>query len=247
MADSDGDTDQEQPGDSDDADDSDGVVSSQFTSGDPVLDTEDPDPTPGFVIHTPDSAIEEWTITLEDEEKTVAETNPEYDPEEPVVLVGYEKLLDEYWPEWTDASVHELFDGMCENGVKFYSFPESRLSADPSRPSLRNSQDQTDEDEGSNPDEDDLDAQQIEDEDESEEIEAEWEPPEWLEDLRELVADSAATEFDPDHEALQVEKLGEVYYVREDGEVEGDGLMRSKLESRVEDTRGDRGTADSKE
>ncbi|WP_331233970.1 hypothetical protein [Natronorarus salvus] len=111
----------------------DGPEGRSLSRGDPVIDREDEDPSDGIVILTPEATIADWEIRVGDEQRTIAETNPEYDPREPVVLVTYEHWLGEAWPGWEAAAPHDLFDGVCDRGVKFYSFPASRLAVDPTR------------------------------------------------------------------------------------------------------------------
>jgi hypothetical protein len=223
--------------------------SSTLTPGDPVLDTEDSDPSNGIVILRPDATIAEWTIDIDGEEVTIAETNPEYDPDDPVTIVAFERILDEYWPEWREASPNELFDGVCANSVKFYSFPISRLKCDPMRVPLvqrgaETEDESTDSTAGSASNEEEINRQEESIGDEEETVdeddppeadqEDEWEPPDWLETLREEIA-GTTTAFDDEHEALRIEKLGETYYIDSDGSIEGDGALRSQLESRVDD------------
>jgi len=220
--------------------------------GDPVVDGEDDDPSDGIVVLTPDATIAEWEIRVGDEERTIAETNPEYDPDEPVVLVTYEHWLDEAWPEWETANPHELFDGVCDRGVKFYSFPASRLERDPTRTPHgdRGSREATavsvpegvgaDEEsdgeraEPTDPDGPDERAEGSEAGDPLPEDPV-WDPPEWMLELEARLAEGASVSIDEKREVMRIEKLGECYAVGTDGEIDGDGALRSRLEPIVDE------------
>lgn len=94
-----------------------------------VIDGDDDDPDLAVVLDRPGVSIEEWTVSpSEGDERTVADDNPDYDPEEPTVVVAFvDSGLDTHWPEWTDADPGELYDGAQTHDVKRYAFPESRL------------------------------------------------------------------------------------------------------------------------
>ncbi|MDY6780028.1 MAG: hypothetical protein SV760_05700, partial [Halobacteria archaeon] len=93
--------------------------------GDRVFDREGEvgDRSSAVVVLTPDMTTEEWEV---EDGETVADRNPEYG-DEPVVIVGFEDDLDEWWTGWRDVPDGELFEEMKERGHKFYAFPESRL------------------------------------------------------------------------------------------------------------------------
>lgn len=97
--------------------------------GDYVIDTEDDDPDLAVVVQRPDVPIESVVVGDEDEKRTVAEDNPQYEPTEPAVKVVFvESGLDTHWEDWTDAPPDRLYAGAQNNGVKIYTFPQSRLS-----------------------------------------------------------------------------------------------------------------------
>jgi hypothetical protein len=216
-----------------------------FSRGEPVIDREDDDPSEGIVILTPKATIADWEIRIDGGERTIAETNPEYDPEEPVVLVTYEHWLDESWPEWETSEPEDLFDSVCDRGVKFYSFPASRLERDPARTPVGDREPGT-EDEDSDSEEgvteterasewSDESVSDEEDDDpgESDEEPPEeptWDPPEWILDLKARLSESTSVSLDPEREVLRIEKLGEHYSVDAEGEIEGDGALRTRLE-----------------
>lgn len=95
--------------------------------GDYVIDTDDDDPDVAVVVNRPDASIEE--VPVGDEDRTVADDNPDYDADEPAVVVAFvESGLDAHWPDWAEAAPAELADGTRAHDVKLYTFPEARLS-----------------------------------------------------------------------------------------------------------------------
>lgn len=90
----------------------------------PVLDRDDPDPDPAIVVAGLDVPISDWVVFGSE---TVADQNPSYDPDDRVVIVAFERLLDDGWPDWRRATPAELFDGVVARGVKFHAFPQARL------------------------------------------------------------------------------------------------------------------------
>lgn len=90
----------------------------------PVTDSEDPDPDPTIVLAGFDVPIRDWTVFGTE---TVADHNPTYDPEDRVVVVAFEHLLDSGWPDWRRGKPFTLFDGVVERGIKFHAFPQTRL------------------------------------------------------------------------------------------------------------------------
>lgn len=98
--------------------------------GDYVIDTDDDDPDVAVVVDQPDTPIEE--IPVGDGGRTVADDNPDYDADEPAVVVAFiESGLERHWPDWSDAAPEEFFEGAHAHDVKLYTFPNSRLSTIP--------------------------------------------------------------------------------------------------------------------
>lgn len=91
---------------------------------DVVHDREDNDPDDGIVILTPDKTIDEWDVT---DEETVADQNPEYDPDEPVIIIAYHHHL-EGQIDWQNMDANDLFEAVCDASIPFYAFPKSRLA-----------------------------------------------------------------------------------------------------------------------
>lgn len=95
-----------------------------FSPGAGVIDTDDSNPDPAVILALLDVPISDWIVYGNE---TVADHNPDYDPDEPVVIVAYEDRLHSGWPNWRGAESDTLFDGVVERGIKFHAFPRSRL------------------------------------------------------------------------------------------------------------------------
>ena len=97
--------------------------------GDYVIDTDDDEPNLAVVLHHSETPIGEWVIEPEGgQRRAVAADNPDYDEDEPVVVVAFvESGLERHWPDWTGAEPADLYEGTQEAGVKLYHFPEPRL------------------------------------------------------------------------------------------------------------------------
>jgi len=92
--------------------------------GDEVVDKEADEKKNAVVVLTPDVTVSEWEVN---EDETVADHNPGYAEDTPVVIVAFVEDLDSWWEDWRDYETYELFDEMCERGHKFYAFPRDRL------------------------------------------------------------------------------------------------------------------------
>ena len=96
----------------------------QFIVGDVVLDTHQDSPNPAVVLNLPPKQANEWVAYAE---TTVAEDNPDYPDDSPIVVVAFYDDLAEHaeellWPE-SPVPLTELSD----YGVKDYAFPVDRL------------------------------------------------------------------------------------------------------------------------
>lgn len=91
---------------------------------DRVRDRDYDDPDDAVVILIPDESIADWEAT---DGVTVAEQNPDYDDDESVIIVAFQHQLAETF-DWQDISADNLFQAVCEAGIKFYGFPASRLT-----------------------------------------------------------------------------------------------------------------------
>lgn len=96
--------------------------SRSFSTGDVVIDREDP-PGEAVVVNMPPQTASEWDLRSK---RTLAEDNPEYPAEDHVIIVVYRDTLDEHRPYYSGARPLTL-SNLHDDGVKFYAFPESRL------------------------------------------------------------------------------------------------------------------------
>ena len=108
----------------------------EFRVGDEVHDTDDDDPSAGYVVKLPEPRAEEWTAYGK---TTVAESNPEYPSDAQVVVVVYENKM-HHISEWDRSTPLERSE-IREAGAKPYSFPAPRIahghiqsSSDPDAP-----------------------------------------------------------------------------------------------------------------
>jgi len=99
-----------------------------MNEGTRVLDREDDDPDEAVVVHQPEKTIADWEYEVDGETYTTAESNPEYDPNEQLVVIAFLDQLTKEWPDWEDVPPGGLFDGVREHGIDYYGFPESRLT-----------------------------------------------------------------------------------------------------------------------
>jgi hypothetical protein len=97
-----------------------------FSPGATVVDGDDSDPDRATVLTLPGVPISDWTVFGNE---TVADHNPGYESDEPVVIVVFEHLLDTGWPDWDQAKPNKLFDGVVQRGIKFHAFPKGRLDS----------------------------------------------------------------------------------------------------------------------
>ena len=102
------------------------TVASDYSPGDIVVDREDSDPNLAVVVNRPPVPAEEWNVPVgdEDEEITVADENPEYDPEANVIVVAFHHDLVESHPDWSKSEGSlRLTEAKCST----YTFPPGRL------------------------------------------------------------------------------------------------------------------------
>ena len=176
-----------------------------MNEGTRVFDTDDDDPDEAVVVWAPeDTTIADWEYEVDDVTYTTAESNPDYDDDEPLVLVCFSNQLDDHWPEWSEAAPEALLEGVRDHDVPEYGFPESRMAPI-----------------------EELD-EHLDDEDESVEVPEEFEViTERLEENGfEVTLDEAAVE-------LHVEKYGTEYTVDAEGFVEGEAGLRNRVTSIV--------------
>jgi hypothetical protein len=206
----------------------------QFSVGDVVLDSHQESPNPAVVVNMPPKQANEWTAYTD---TTVAEDNPDYPDESPIVVVAFYDTLSEHAEEllWPEAPIPltELHD----HGVKDYAFPLARLhpAKDTSLAARHSGDDQeTTDTTGDTETTSDADGR---DEDESEatpednEVSSakDTDGEQDLHELRDYLKDNGVRS-EIDDETVVVEKLGETYRLSTDGVVEGDGPYQDRLE-----------------
>jgi hypothetical protein len=207
----------------------------QFTVGDVVLDTHHQEsPNPAVVLNLPPKHANEWTAYAD---TTVAEDNPEYPDDSPIVVVGFygdladraEELL---WPE-SPVPLTEL----PEYDVKDYAFPVDRLKpADDTSLAERHAGADQEATETSTEDDTTSDAAERDEaepettrEDNEVSNAKDDDGDQDLHDLRDYLRDNGVRS-EIDDETVVVEKLGETYRLSTDEVVEGDGPYRDRLE-----------------
>jgi hypothetical protein len=211
----------------------------QFTVGDVVLDTHQESPNPAVVLNLPPKHANEWIAYAD---TTVAEDNPEYPDDSPIVVVAFYENLAEHaeellWPE-SPVPLTELSD----YGVKDYAFPLDRLQpADDTLLAERHAGEGQETTEAN----DETETTSDDDARDEGESEATCEDKEVssatgngakpdLHDLRDHLKDNGVRS-EIDDETVIVEKLGETYRLSTDEVVEGDGPYRDRLEQLLTD------------
>lgn len=169
----------------------------RYEYGDLVVDREAEEPSIGVVVNRPATRAGDWEIR--DGETTVAEENPEYPADSPLVVVVHQDDLEAYDPDW------ESFDGedrslveFAEAGVPYYAFPEARVKPVPDR----------------------VMHEQID-------------PTPATEALLERLKQGGMTCLLEDEETIRAEKLGKEYILRPGELVDGEGVLRDRLETVV--------------
>ena len=217
------------------------IDSADFPPGALVVDREDdPDPDHAVVLNTPPIRAADWTVHRL--ETTVAEDNPDYPADDPVVVVAFRDYLDERkrLPDWDDHEGYWSMAELNEQDIRFYAFPASRLESleaadpesepeselgshpelnpnEPAEPASEGDPDADREHERGNSDQED-DLESVVD----------------LDGLTEQLEDAGcAIQYQDDR--LQVSKLGEMYQITAAGEITGDGALRERLETVVEE------------
>lgn len=192
----------------------------ETTLGASVVDREadTADPNTATVINLPPVTCGEWEIHGD---STVAEDNPEYDPDSEVVVVAFDDELADREPE---------FDGdepltLAETSVRFYAFPPARLALVG--------------------DEDEADSAEPEPDEQTSDAPEEPDPLEGYPDmraLRERLGENADVDVlrDRGEPALSIVKLGAEHIIRADGSV-SEGPLSNRLAGVVDEYLGGEG------
>jgi hypothetical protein len=205
----------------------------EFSVGDVVLDSHQESPDPAVVVNLPPRRADEWTVYTN---TTVAEDNPDYPDESPVIIVAFYDDLSErseelLWPV-SPIPLTELHD----YDVKDYAFPPDRLERadDTSLPAhhsgdgrettieangeVETTSDSDERDDGDNTPED-SEVSSTEDDGGDQD----------LHEFRDYLKDNGVRS-EIDDETVVVEKLGETYRLSTDEVVDGDGPYQDRLE-----------------
>lgn len=197
------------------------VEPADFAPGALVVDREDDDPTVAVVLNTPPVPADEWTVPRLG--RTVAEDNPDYSTESPVVVVAFRDHLEEQVPEWDDHEGYWPITELNEQQVRYYAFPAARLEH------VAAGEGSEAEVVESGASENDEDSESSEDGGGAEpEPEPEPEPAVDLDGLTQRLEDAGCAVTRRDR-GLRVSKLGEMYLIKPSGQVEGDGALRDRL------------------
>ncbi len=226
-------------------DTSNGVTEDGFAISTVVHDREDDDPNDVIVVNTPGQPAEEWHAH---NDKSVAEDNPEYSADAPVIVVVFADALRAAFPDWEEDAPLAL-TAINESDASHYSFPAPRLRRIDSSPGDR----EREETDGVGSDEspptasNEQETAAAPDTADDGAALASDEPPVTAADLsasmralKERLEDGGMTvEIEPDGQALQAMKLGDTYRVRPGEIIEGDGALRAQLAPIVDEYEGD--------
>jgi hypothetical protein len=198
----------------------DAPVSDRFRPGDLVVDVEDgdPDADEAVVVNLPPVAARDWDAytTPDGDTVTVADDNPGYSADAPVVVVAFADELADARPEYDGGGPLAL--ASLTDDVMVYGFPEARLDRVGEYDGGADIAD--DDGDGDGPAGADDDAHD-----------------DTLDDLRaladHLAAGAGVAVRDPRGADatpwVRVDKLGDTYRVHGDGTVEGDGPLADRL------------------
>ncbi|MFC4989370.1 hypothetical protein [Saliphagus infecundisoli] len=211
------------------------MTDSRWTIGDVVHDRDDDDPDPAIVVNTRDTPAEEWDLPRLD--TTLAEDNPDYPSDAPVVTVLFEDTLTDSFPDW-DRNAPISYPTLDDSDLRYYSFPAPRLESgeppeatDPATETddEATSSSRTGECETDGPADADTDA-------EPSTSDASQEPSETVRTLQKRLDDGGmTTTIEDDNRTIRASKLGETYRVRPGEVLDGEGPFRSRLEDIVTD------------
>jgi hypothetical protein len=188
-----------------------GTSGPRFDIGDAVIDSEDESPDTAIVINFPNEPCSEWDCYTEDDgtQVTVADDNPSYPDDAPVVVVLFVEQIEQHYPEWTGDDPLSLSEVSAQD-ITHYGFPPGRLEPAPSNPVIDEDREA---DAGGGVDDDAAATSPQRD------------PPTGLQELADEVRSGATVEIVDagDEWRLEITKLGIEYEITEGGEVRGSG------------------------
>lgn len=108
----------------------------KFHEGEQVIDRDSEEGGKMIVLDPNVGQAGDVQVELDGDQYTVAELNPDYPPQDPVVRVVYVEWLDQHVPSWGDWVDSQLFVQKLRNyadewsvPLRTYDFPESRLAS----------------------------------------------------------------------------------------------------------------------
>lgn len=195
-----------------------------FEIGEPVADRDRSDPAPAIVVNRPPQTADEWIAYTN---TTVAEDNPNYPPDAPVIVVVYRHDLADFDPDWPDHDGPFSLAELNETSVSYYAFPAPRLR------SLATDDDTETSDEPAKAEFEDAPAPDS-NSDSDPDCDPTSDPPAAVRALQQRLDEGGmTTALEDDNQTIRATKLGETYRVRPDEVLEGDGALRNRLEQIV--------------
>lgn len=206
--------------------------------GDLVHDRDDSDPDDAIVVHIPGVTANEWEV--ENRGCTLADDNPDYPEGTDTIVVVFVSNLRENNPSFDPEERTEIpLDTLNESSMKHYAFPKPRLTVIESPAPALSNETANDTDQSTKSTEStatDPEETEIEEPDEPDPVPP---SPELL-SLKDRLEESGltvdieeSTDTETNH-TLTVEKLGQTYRVRPGAVIEGNGALRSRLETIVQ-------------
>lgn len=209
--------------------------------GDVVCDQEDDDPDPAIIVNIPGVPADEWNLPRFD--TTIAEDNPDYPADAPIITVLFEENLNHAFPTWEQDSPI-AYDTLNERGLQYYSFPAPRLepadspeSSETTDPEPNTPADTLPDNESTSPataDETPASALSASSTETSTD-DSPTKPSAAVRALEERLENGGmTTELEADDYTIRATKLGDTYRVRPGEVLDGDGPLRSRLEDIVD-------------
>jgi hypothetical protein len=226
-----------------------------FNIGETVVDRDRNNPKPAIVVNRPPQTVDEWIAYTN---TTVAEDNPDYPADAPVIVVVYRHDLAEFDPDWPDHDGPFSLAELNEAGVSHYSFPAPRLTSlvtDDNTEATDTPTDANESESGSgrknNPPEErttnagttegrsgaaiEGDGPAAGEPEDDHDPDPNPEPSAAVRALEQRLTEGGMTTvLEADNQTIRATKLGETYRVRPGAVLEGDGALRSRLEEIVD-------------
>ena len=206
-----------------------------FNIGETVADRDRNNPKPAIVVTLPPQTADEWIAYTN---TTVADDNPDYPPDAPIIVVVYRHDLAAFNPDWSDHDGPFSLADLNEAGVSHYAFPAPRLRSlssekDGETPDATDSDSDSDKDERENDDPEGTSTNEKKSETDPTD-DSNPKPPAAVRALEQRLNDGGmTTTLEDDSQTIRASKLGETYRLRPGEVLAGDGALRSRLEEIV--------------